>query len=99
MYRRLCLVMKKHIVIIGSAVFGLATARALIKSGYQVHLLERSGQPVMATSFANGGQLSYRCVTPLADSGVPLQGLKWMGKTDSPLNMHLRMSFSQCSCM
>ncbi|VEA66630.1 D-amino acid dehydrogenase small subunit [Serratia plymuthica] len=70
-------------------VIGLVTTRTLIKSGYQVHLLERSSQPVIATSFANGGQLSYRCVAPLADSDVPLQGLKWMGNADSPLNMRL----------
>ncbi|EDE6508701.1 FAD-dependent oxidoreductase [Salmonella enterica subsp. enterica serovar Enteritidis] len=87
--------MKKRIVIIGGGVIGLATAWALIKSGHQVYLLERNSQPGMATSFANGGQLSYRYVAPLADSGVPLQGLKWMGKADSPLNMRLRMSFSQ----
>jgi D-amino-acid dehydrogenase len=91
--------MKKRIVIIGGGVIGLATVRVSIRSGYQVHLLERSSQPVMATSFVNGGQLSYRRVAPLADSGVPLQGMKWMNKADTPLNMRLRMSFSQCSCM
>ncbi|HFZ8993054.1 TPA: D-amino acid dehydrogenase [Citrobacter freundii] len=87
--------MKKRIVIIGGGVIGLATAWELIKNGHQVHLLERNSQPGLATSFANGGQLSYRYVAPLADRGVPLQGLKWMGKADSPLNMRLRMSFSQ----
>jgi D-amino-acid dehydrogenase len=91
--------MKKRIVIICGGVIGLATVRVSIKSGYQVYLLERSSQPVMATSFANGGQLNYRCVAPLADSSVPLQGLKWMDKADTPFNMRLRMSFSQCSCM
>ncbi len=87
--------MKKRIVIIGGGVVGLATAWVLIKSGHQVQLLERNAKPGSATSFANGGQLSYRYVAPLADRGVPLQGIKWMGKADSPLNMRLQMSFQQ----
>ncbi|EOY9168446.1 TPA: D-amino acid dehydrogenase [Raoultella ornithinolytica] len=88
-------VMKKRIVIIGGGVIGLATAYELIKSGHQVQLLERQAKPGLATSFANGGQLSYRYVAPLADRGVPLQGMKWMGKADSPLNMRLKMSADQ----
>ncbi len=74
--------MNKRIVIIGGGVVGLATAWELIKRGHQVQLLERNAEPGSATSFANGGQLSYRYVAPLADSGVPLQGMKWMGKAD-----------------
>lgn len=56
--------MKKRIVIIGGGVIGLATAYELIKSGHQVQLLERQAKPGLATSFANGGQLSYRYVAP-----------------------------------
>lgn len=37
----------------------------LIKRGHQVQLLERNAEPGSATSFANGGQLSYRYVAPL----------------------------------
>lgn len=65
-------------------VIGLATAWVLVKQGHQVQLLERNSQAGVATSFANGGQLSYRYVAPLADKGVPMQGLKWMGKSSSP---------------
>lgn len=90
-----CQKMGKHIVIIGGGVIGLSTAWVLIKNGHQVHMLEREQTPGLVTSFANGGQLSYRYVAPLADRGVPLQGLKWMGKADSPLNLRLRMSVSQ----
>ncbi|HGS6999998.1 TPA: FAD-dependent oxidoreductase, partial [Klebsiella pneumoniae] len=87
--------MKKRIVIIGGGVIGLATAYVFIKRGHEVQLLERNANPGLATSFANGGQLSYRYVAPLADRGVPLQGIKWMGRSDSPLNMRLRMSPDQ----
>lgn len=72
--------MTKHVVVIGAGVIGLSTAYALIKAGQTVTLVESDTDVGMHTSFANGGQLSYRYVSPLADAGVPLQGLRWMGK-------------------
>ncbi len=84
--------MAKHVVIIGAGVIGLSTAYALIKAGQTVTLIESETDVGMHTSFANGGQLSYRYVSPLADAGVPLQGLRWMGKNDSPLNLKITPS-------
>ncbi|MDX7990881.1 D-amino acid dehydrogenase [Xenorhabdus littoralis] len=89
--------MKKHVVVIGAGVIGLSTAYALIKAGQIVTLLESESEVGMQTSFANGGQLSYRYVSPLADAGVPLQGLLWMGKDDSPLNLNIQCSLPQWS--
>ncbi|PHM45749.1 hydrogen cyanide synthase HcnC [Xenorhabdus mauleonii] len=89
--------MKKHVVVIGAGVIGLSTAYALIKAGQIVTLLESESDVGMQTSFANGGQLSYRYVSPLADAGVPLQGLCWMGKDDSPLNLNIQFSLQQWS--
>ncbi|MBN4867753.1 FAD-dependent oxidoreductase, partial [Providencia stuartii] len=89
--------MAKHVVIIGAGVIGLSTAYALIKAGQTVTLLESDSDVGMQTSFANGGQLSYRYVAPLADSGVPLHGLRWMGKNDSPLNLKITPSIQQWS--
>ncbi len=89
--------MSKHVVIIGAGVIGLSNAYALIKAGHSVTLIESSGDSGMQTSFANGGQLSYRYVAPLADAGVPWQGLRWMGKADSPLNFKIQPSLSQWS--
>lgn len=91
--------MTKHVVVIGAGVIGLSTAYALIKAGQTVTLIESDSDVGMETSFANGGQLSYRYVSPLADAGVPLQGLRWMGKNDSPLNLRIDFTLQQLSWM
>jgi len=89
--------MKKHVVVIGGGVIGLSTAYALIQAGHKVSLIEEKNGPALQTSYANGGQLSYRYVAPLADAGVPFQALKWLGKVHSPLNFKLNFSPSQWS--
>lgn len=89
--------MSKQVVVIGGGVIGLSNAYALIKAGQNVTLIESDSEVGMGASFANGGQLSYRYVSPLADAGVPLQGLKWMGRDDSPLNFKIRASLRQWS--
>lgn len=89
--------MKKHIAVIGGGVIGLSTAYALIKADHKVTIIEVNDQVGSQTSFANGGQLSYRYVAPLADAGVPFQALQWLGKTHSPLNFKLNASPFQWS--
>lgn len=84
-----------RVAIIGGGVIGLTTAFALINKGHEVDLFEQHDAVGMATSFANGGQLSYRYVSPLADAGVPWQALGWMLKKDSPLRFRPRMSITQ----
>ena len=87
--------MERHVVVIGGGVIGLTTAYALIKQGQKVTLVERMDNVGLVTSFANGGQLSYRYVSPLADAGVPMHVFKWIGKPRSPLNLKLRFSLDQ----
>lgn len=89
--------MKKHVAVIGGGVIGLSTAYALIKDGHQVTIIEAKDKVGSQTSFANGGQLSYRYVAPLADAGVPIQALQWLGKSHSPLNFKLNISLFQWS--
>lgn len=84
-----------RVAIIGGGVIGLTTAYALINKGHSVDLFEQESDVGQATSFANGGQLSYRYVSPLADAGVPLQALGWMFKADAPLRFRPRMSLHQ----
>lgn len=83
------------VLVIGGGVVGITTAYALLKRGHEVCLLEKNDDVGLETSFANGGQLSYRYVSPLADSGVPYQALLWMLQKDAPLHFSPRVSLDQ----
>lgn len=85
----------ERVTVIGGGVVGLATAYALVREGWQVDLVEARDTLASATSFANGGQLSYRYVAPLADAGVPWQALVWLLRGDSPLRLRLRLDTAQ----
>lgn len=87
--------MTQRITVIGAGVIGLATAYALVREGHSVDLIDARDSVASATSFANGGQLSYRYVAPLADAGVPWQALGWLLKGDSPLRLRLRLDPAQ----
>lgn len=64
---------------------GLTTAWWLLEAGFGVTLLERGAGVATGASYANGGQLSYRYVSPLADEGVPLKAFKWLFQETGPL--------------
>lgn len=87
--------MAQQVCIIGGGVIGLATAYALVRDGFEVTLIEAQSTLGSQTSFANGGQLSYRYVAPLADAGVPWQAIGWMLRGDSPLKLRPRMDPAQ----
>lgn len=87
--------MAQRVCIIGGGVIGLATAYALVRDGFEVTVVEARDALGSQTSFANGGQLSYRYVAPLADAGVPLQAIGWMLRGDSPLKLRPRLDPAQ----
>lgn len=87
--------MAQRVCIIGGGVIGLATAYALVRDGFEVTVVEARDSLGSQTSFANGGQLSYRYVAPLADAGVPVQAIGWMLRGDSPLKLHPRLDPAQ----
>lgn len=74
-----------RVIVIGGGVIGLTSAWWLMEAGFDVTLLEREADVGTGTSYGNGGQLSYRYVSPLADAGVPLKALHWMFQKDAPL--------------
>lgn len=87
--------MMRRITIIGGGVIGLSLAYSLIKEGLTVTLIDQEAGVGQGASYANGAQLSYRYVSPLADKGVITQGLKWLSQKNSPLNLQLRCSLTQ----
>ena len=54
------------VIVLGAGVVGVATAWYLWRDGHEVTVLERNEGVGLETSFANGGQLSYSYVAPLA---------------------------------
>lgn len=87
----------KHCVVIGGGVVGLTTAWALLERGHGVTLVERGGDVAQGASRANGGQLSYRYVSPLADAGVPLKAVRWLLDPDGPLRFKPELKWAQWS--
>ncbi|MGY2402731.1 D-amino acid dehydrogenase [Pseudomonas sp. SDO5271_S396] len=83
--------MAGQVCIIGGGVIGLASAYALVRAGHEVTVIEARESLGSETSFANGGQLSYRYVAPLADAGVPWQAMGWLLRGDSPLKLRPRL--------
>jgi D-amino-acid dehydrogenase len=59
-----------HIGVIGAGIVGLTSAYQLLRAGHAVTVIDAGHGPGLATSFANGGQLSYGYVSPLAAPGV-----------------------------
>jgi len=75
----------QQVIVIGGGVVGLASAWWLAEAGHRVTLLERAPAVGTGASYRNGGQLSYRYVSPLADAGVPFKALAWLLQRDGPL--------------
>lgn len=88
-----------RVSIIGGGVVGLTTAYALVRQGVAVDMIDARSELASETSFANGGQLSYRYVAPLADAGVPMQAIGWLLKSNSPLKLRPRLDMQQWKWM
>lgn len=78
------------VCVIGAGIIGCATAYSLAKLGCDVHLLDAASEAGTGTSFANGAQLSYSFVEPLA-SPATLRSLPGMLLSrSSPLRFELQ---------
>ncbi|MFV9473288.1 D-amino acid dehydrogenase [Advenella sp. RU8] len=74
-----------EILILGAGVIGLTTAYYLTEQGHKVSILDKNPDVGLETSYANGAQLSYSYVAPLAGPGVIGKVPKWLLDPDSPL--------------
>ena len=84
-----------HVCVIGAGVVGVTTAWYLARQGLKVTLVDRLEAAAQGASYANGGQLSYSYVAPLAGPGVLGNLPDWLLNADSPLRFHPRLDLHQ----
>ncbi|GJG93660.1 D-amino acid dehydrogenase [Cupriavidus pauculus] len=84
-----------RVAIVGAGVVGMTTAWRLANDGHEVTVVERHDGPGEETSFANGGQLSYSYVAPLAGPGVLSKVPGWLLDRDSPMRFRPSMDAGQ----
>ncbi|MBN3754539.1 D-amino acid dehydrogenase [Paraburkholderia sp. Tr-20389] len=84
-----------RVCVLGAGVVGLTTAWSLARDGHDVTIVEARGGAALEASFANGGQLSYSYVAPLADPAVLPKLPAWLLKRDSALRFVPRFDAQQ----
>ncbi|MEO0386794.1 MAG: D-amino acid dehydrogenase [Pseudomonadota bacterium] len=89
----------RHIAVIGAGITGITTAYALQARGFDVTVFDRNRYAAMATSFANGGQLSASNAEVWNRWATVLKGLKWMLAPGAPLLVNPRPSLHKFGWM
>ncbi|MEC5162332.1 MULTISPECIES: D-amino acid dehydrogenase [unclassified Janthinobacterium] len=74
------------ICVLGAGVVGLTSAYALARRGHEVSVVDAHARVGQGASLANGAQLSYSYVAPLADASVWRNLPKYLLHRDSPLS-------------
>ncbi len=83
------------VLVLGAGVAGVACAYYFWRDGHEVTVLERNDGVALETSFANGGQLSYSYVAPLASPSVIPKIPPWLLRRDSPLRFRPELDLAQ----
>ena len=83
------------VCVLGAGVAGMTSAYFLARDGHDVTVVERNAGVGLETSYANGGQLSYSYVAPLAGPGVLPKVPPWLMKRDAPLRFSPRLDYYQ----
>lgn len=76
-----------RIAVIGAGIVGLASAWWLARDGHAVTVIDRAASVGQGASLANGAQLSYAYVAPLAGPGVARQVPRWLLSAASPVRL------------
>lgn len=84
-----------QICVLGAGVVGLTKAYFLARDGHRVTIIDRNGLPGQEASYANGGQLSYSYVAPLAAPATLTSLPKYLFHRESPLRFQVRADPSQ----
>ncbi|WP_431281420.1 D-amino acid dehydrogenase [Humitalea sp. 24SJ18S-53] len=83
------------VLVLGAGVTGLCAGYALARDGHAVTIVERNPEAAREASFANGGQLSYSYVAPLAGPGVIPKIPGWLLNPESPMRFRPRLDPGQ----
>lgn len=83
------------ICVIGAGIVGCASAYQLAREGHRVLLLDAALGPGQGCSFANGGQLSYSYVEPLATPATLRALPKMLLVRDSPVSFRPTLDWRQ----
>ena len=83
------------ICVIGAGIIGCASAYQLAREGHEVLLLDAASGPGEGCSFANGGQLSYSYVEPLATPATLRALPKMLLEHDSPVRFRPTLDWRQ----
>lgn len=74
-----------RVIVIGAGIVGLATAWRLQNDGHEVSIVDKAPGAGQGASYANGAQLSYSYVAPLAEPSVWKQLPKLLTDPNSPV--------------
>lgn len=85
---------RRHVCIVGAGIVGCATAYALARAGWQVTLVDALHAPGQGASLANGAQLSYSYVEPLATPAALRAMPGWLLSASSPLRWRPRAEWA-----
>jgi D-amino-acid dehydrogenase len=83
------------VLVLGAGVAGVTAAWHFWRDGHEVTVVERNPGVALETSFANGGQLSYSYVAPLASPSVIPKIPPWLLRPDSPLQFRPELDPAQ----
>lgn len=83
------------VCVLGAGIVGCATAYQLATQGHEVHLVDEADGPGRMTSYANGAQLSYSYVEPLASPNTLVSLPHMLLSADSPLRFSVQMDWRQ----
>lgn len=73
------------VLVLGAGITGVSAAYVLASRGHEVEVIDAESGAARATSYANGGQLSYSHAAPWANPAVFPKLFKWMFQDDAPL--------------
>jgi D-amino-acid dehydrogenase len=79
------------VVVIGAGAIGAASTYELVRRGARVTVLERS-HVVRGCSYGNAGLICPSHAEALASPAAIHNGLRWMGRRDSPFHIRPRLS-------